>query len=123
MLPKLVYSKVVQSLKKMKVHWDQDRVDNPNMAPYEIDMSLKAHIETALREGKIGLSRTEKEVVINETIDYLRDKGMIVRSPYGGHIFPLPPGAVIPTKEEMIKRTQREIDQKFFGKPKDFTDE
>jgi hypothetical protein len=123
MLPKLVYSKVVQALKKMKEHWDLDRVENPNMAPYEIDIPLRAKIETAMREGGMHLPRDAKERTVEGTFDYLRSKGLIVRSPYGGHFFPLPPGAVIPTKEQLMKRINADIDRKFFGKPVDFTDD
>lgn len=121
MLPKLVYSKVLQSLRKMKIAWDQDRVDNPQLAPYEIDISLKMHIEAAMREGKMNMSIADREVVVIETIDYLRSKGLIVKSPYGGHIFPLPDGVSIPTKEEMVKRAKEEVDRAFFGKGKGST--
>lgn len=106
MLPKLVYSKVIQSLKKMEINWKQDRIDNPKMAPYEIDSSLVMSIENAMREGHMGMNLQDKKRVVQETFEYLVNKGLIVKSPYGGHIFPLPEGTIIPTKNELIRQIE-----------------
>ena len=122
MLPKLVYSKIVQSLKKMKVNWDQDRIDNPKTVPYEIDMSLRSAIERHIRERHMHLSRQDMQRVVDETVEYLFNKGLIVKRPYGGHFFSLPEDTVLPTKEELVKQLNAAAD-KFFGKPKDFTDD
>ena len=119
-LPKLTYSKVIQSLKKLQQHWEQDRKENP--VPYEIDTSLRRAIETAMRETNVTGPNQYKQNMVDETIEYLYHKGIIIKSPYGGHYFPLPPGTQLPTKEQLIKATTDKINQQFFGKPKDFTD-
>jgi len=108
----------------MKQAWDKDRIDHPETVPYEIDHSLKSNIERHVREGRVQYigGRSGMEVVVNETIEYLVTKGLIIKSPYGGHMFPLPTGIVLPTKEQFIKQTEAKLD-KFFGKPKDFTDD
>jgi len=122
MIPRPVHSKIMQSLRKMKEAWDQDRIDNPSQVPYEIDMSLKASIERHVREGRVQHNgRQGMEALIQETYDYLLKKGNIIKSPYGGHMFPLPEGVTLPTKEQFIKQTEAKLD-KFFGKPKDFND-
>lgn len=123
MLPKQVYSKIVQSLRDLKKSWDQDRVENPNQVPYEIDMSLRAAIERHVREGRVNCyGRQDMAILVDQTIEYLAAKGLIVKSPYGGHMFQVPVGTVLPTKEQFIKQTEAKLDR-FFGKPKDFTDD
>ncbi len=121
-LPKLVYSKVIQSLKSLKQSWDEDRKENPTKVPYEIDTSLKGMIERHIREGKVYCNNRDMAVLVQWTVNYLLQKGTIVKSPYGGIYFPLPEGTVLPTKEEFTKQTMAKYDS-FFGKPKDFTDE
>lgn len=123
MLPKPVYSKIIQELKKIKAAWDEDRAEDPKRAPYEIDSQLISTIEREMREGHVSLSIQAKKEKVNETLAYLEKQGLITKSPYGGYFFQLPQGTIIPTKDELIKATQRRIDQTFFGKPKDFTDE
>lgn len=122
MLPKLVYSKVLQSLTKIRKNWDEDRKENPTQVPYEIDSELKMAIERQIREGKVNCNKRDMEILTSKTIDYLASKGLIIKSPYGGHMFPLPAGVELPTKEAFIKQTKAHLDT-FFGKPKDFTDE
>jgi len=108
MLPKNVYSKVLQGLNHIRKQWDEDRAEDPKRVPYEIDMQLRLLIERCMREGKVRRS----EEFIRWTVDYLVEKGLIVRSPYGGHMFPLPPDAEpLPSKEEFIKQLESKIDE------------
>jgi hypothetical protein len=129
MLPKPVYSKIVQALKKMRVAWEADRAEDPNRAPYEIDSQLKMTIEREMREGRMSMDNTTRDQKIQETFAYLEKQGLITKSPYGGHFFPLPKDTVIPTKEELIAQTKKTIGRQnrttydpFFGKPQDFND-
>ena len=129
MLPKQVYSKIIQALKKMKTAWEADRAEDPNRAPYEIDIQLKMTIEREIREGRMSMNNADRDQQINETIAYLENKGLITKSPYGGHFFPLPDGTTIPTKEELIAQTKKTLGRQnrttydpFFGKPQDFND-
>jgi hypothetical protein len=109
MLPKIVYGKVMGSLKKMRTNWEQDRVENPNTVPYEIDISLRHSIETHMREGGVSVNRHVREQMIDEAFEYLVKQGTIVKSPYGGHMFPLPEGTTLPTREEFIETVKKTL--------------
>lgn len=111
MLPKRTFSLVMQQLKKIKKNWDEDRLENPNIAPYEITSQLKNAIEHAMRETSVSGSRTAKERAVDECIAYLINKGHIIGSPYGGVMFPLPEGQKLPSKEEMVKDIQRRFNE------------
>lgn len=106
MLPKAVYSKVIQGLRHIRKQWDEDRAEDPKRVPYEIDSQLRSMIERCIREGHMRRSAG----LVDWTIDYLVEKGEIVRSPYGGHMFPLPPDAEpLPSKEEFIRQVESKI--------------
>lgn len=109
MLPKNVYSKVIQSLKKMKTDWDEDRKENPSTVPYEIDSQLTMSIENHMREGHVHCSRQERDRLVKETFEYLCSRNMIVKSPYGGHMFPIPKDMALPTREELIEQTKKQL--------------
>ena len=129
MLPKPVYSKIVQALKKMRVAWEADRAEDPNRAPYEIDIQLKSIIEREMREGRMSMNNATRDQHVQETFEYLVKQKLITGSPYGGHFFPLPEGTTIPTKEEVVAQIKKTIGRQnrttydpFFGKPQDFND-
>lgn len=112
MLPKPVYSKIIQALKKMKTEWDEDRAEDPKRAPYEIDGQLRMTIEQEIRKGKVnchGIQNTK--ILIDQTIEYLLKQNIIAKSPYGGNFFPLPKDTVIPTKEELMIQVKNKLDQ------------
>ena len=106
MLPKADYSKVIQGLRHIRKQWDEDRAEDPKRVPYEIDNQLRSLIERCMREGKMRRS----EGMVQWTIDYLVEKGQIVRSPYGGLMFPLPPDAEpLPSREEFLWDVESKI--------------
>ena len=106
MLPKLVYSKVMQDLKRIRKNWDEDRAENPTRVPYEIDSELRYSIENAMREG--GMRRDPEAV--QDTIEYLIGKKIVVGSPYGGIMFPLPEDAPpLPTRKDLIEQTKERL--------------
>lgn len=107
MLPKIVYGKVLTSLKKMRTNWEQDRLDHPNTVPYEIDESLRYVIEKHLRDSGTRLDPHSRYQMISEAFDYLVKQNLIVKSPYGGHMFPMPEGTKLPTRQEIIENTKR----------------
>jgi len=108
MLPKTVYSKVIQGLRHIKKQWDDDRLEDPKRVPYEVDNQLRSMIERCMQEGKMQRST----VAIQDTIDYLLEKKELMKSPYGGIMFPLPTDAEpLPSKEEFIKQTKQIMDQ------------
>jgi len=112
MLPKAVYSKVLQGLKHIRKQWDEDRAEDPKRVPYEIDSQLRSLIERCMREGKMRRS----EDLVQWTINYLVEKGHIVWSPYGGLMFPLPPDAEpLPSKEEFLRDVESRIDDLMGG--------
>lgn len=106
MLPKATYSKIIQGLRHIRKQWDEDRAEDPKRVPYEIDSQLRAMIERRLREGHVRCN----ESTVSWTIDYLAEKGEIVRSPYGGYMFPLPPDAEpLPSKEEFLRDVESKL--------------
>lgn len=110
MLPKKVYSKVLQSLRKIKERWEEDRQEDPRLVPYEIDLELRGCIEMHMREGHVNFGgRSNREAKIDETVSYLREKGLIFRGPYGGH-FPVDVDEeTIPTKEQLVADIKRRL--------------
>lgn len=129
MLPKPVYSKIIQALKKMRIAWEADRAEDPKRAPYEIDNQLKMTIEREMREGRMSMNNADRDQKIQETFSYLEKQGIITKSPYGGYMFKISDGTAIPTKEELIDQTKKTIGRQnrttydpFFGKPQDFND-
>jgi len=108
MLPKAVYSKVIQGLRKIKEDWEEDRVDNPESVHYEIDSELKRLIKHCILEGRVNChGNMDREILTDQTIDYLIKKKILVGSSYGGVSFPLPEGhKKLPSKEEFIKEIQ-----------------
>lgn len=111
MLPKLVFSKILQSLKKIENSVREDRKENPNATPLEIDSCLRMAIETEIRIGGVGRDRKTNEKMINETIEYLVSKKLIIKTGYGGHTIPLIEGEKpLPSKEEVIKQIEAQID-------------
>ena len=111
MLTKRAYSKVIQGLRNIKASWLEDRRDNPNTVPYEIDCQLRHLIERAAREDHMNVGGSKNmEALCNQTIKYLIDKGHIIGSPYGGVMFPLPEDhAPLPSKQQLIEQTLRSI--------------
>ena len=119
MLPKKAYSKVIQGLKHIKKQWDEDRAENPNIAPYEIDSQLRRLIARCAREEHANVhGNKDMEILCDKTIKYLVEKKILVGSPYGGVFFPLPEGhAPLPSKERLIADTKKKMDDMdFFGK-------
>lgn len=112
MLPRPVYNKVLASLKFIKKQWDEDREENPSSVPYDIDSSLRMAIERHMREGHVRYhGSSHREQLIDGTVDYLREKGLIVRSPYGGHMFPLPDDHdPLPSKDELVEDIKKRLD-------------
>lgn len=112
MLPKKTFSLVVQGLKRIEKSWLEDRIENPHIAPYEIDIELKMLIERVMRDTHVHGSRSEKENMVQGCIEYLLKTGKIVGSPYGGTMFKLPENhAEIPTKEQLIESVNKRIDK------------
>jgi hypothetical protein len=107
MLPKRVYSKVVQRLKSMNEAWLLDRAEHPRQTPYEIDVEFRNFVERTLRDEKVYYrSNIERDYAINELFSYLVKTGKIVKSSYGGHMFSLPKDHdPLPGPEEMRKQT------------------
>lgn len=69
-------------------------------------------IERAMRETHVHGSRTEKENMIQECIEYLLKIDRIVGSPYGGIMFKLPEGhGCLPSKEELIEMIKFRIEK------------
>lgn len=119
MLPKKAYSKVIQGLKKIKADWDEDRRENPNIAPYEIDSQLRGLIARSAREEHANVhGNKDMEILCDQTIKYLVSKGILVGSPYGGVFFPLPEDhAPLPSKEELVKDVKKRMaNDAFFRK-------
>ena len=87
LLPKQAYSKLMQKIKKIRENWNADRQENT--LPYDIDHSLKSAISNCITESRIRTGGNEgRERLIADVIDHLASKGMIIKSPYGGHWFP-----------------------------------
>lgn len=109
-LPKRIYSNVIQGLKKMHKSWLEDRAENPHVVPYEIDSCLKMLIERCMNEGRmVTHGRENRERIVLATMSYLVEKGLIVKSPYGGHFFPLPDDTVLPSKEQLISNVKKRL--------------
>lgn len=118
MLPKRAFSKVQQALKKMRADWLEDRRENPNQVPYEIDSQLKRVIAGALREERVTGSRDYIDDLTADCFDYLVSKGQLIQSPYGGHMFPLPEDhAPLPSAKEHRQQVLKQMaNQGFFGR-------
>jgi hypothetical protein len=119
MLPKKAYSKVIQGLKHIKKQWDEDRAENPNTTPYEIDSQLRSLIARCAREEHANVhGNKDMEILCDQTIKYLVSKKILVGSPYGGVFFPLPEDhAPLPSKEELIKDIKAKMtNDAFFSK-------
>lgn len=116
MIPKRAFSKVVQSLKRIEQNWLQDRKDNPNTVPYEIDSELTSAIERALREEGVSVSRDQRSRLVFDCVAYLVKTGKIVKSPYGGHMFNVPDGhEPLPSRDEFVADALKRLnDSKFF---------
>lgn len=113
MLPKNIYSKVIQGLKPIKAAWDKDRQENPHLTPYEVTHQVKNLIERCITEGKMkhlgGV--IGRQNIVEETIEYLTDRGILMASPYGGEVmFPIDK-STIPTKEQVIQQAHKQMDQ------------
>jgi hypothetical protein len=107
MLPRIVYGKVLASLKQIRTNWEQDRLDHPNTVPYEIDESLRYVIEKHLRDSGTRVDSHTRHQMIGDAFDYLVKQNLIMKSPYGGgHMFPMPEGTKLPTRQEIIKQVQ-----------------
>lgn len=115
MLPKKAYNKVLQGLKHIRANWDEDRVENPRSVPYEIDNELDILIERCIREERVNCHGTSnRDILIKQTKHYLIEKGLVVGSPYGGIMFPLPEdNAPLPSKEEFIADVKKRLDINF----------
>lgn len=101
LLPKQVYSKLIQGMRPLREDWEKDRLEDLNRPPYDVEHSLRRLIDRCITEGRmhVGGSRN-RELLASKVIDYLLEKGLITKCPYGGYYFPLPEGTKLPTIEE-----------------------
>ena len=112
MLPKKVYSQVLQKLRHIKTQWDEDRIENPKRVPYEIDSQLRHLIDACITEGHVHChGNKNREILIDQTVNYMVEKGILIGSPYGGVMFPLPVDAPpLPSEEELIAEIHRQLE-------------
>jgi Cft2 family RNA processing exonuclease len=111
-LTKKAYTAVLGRLKKVNESWLQDRVENPHMVPYEIDCELDRMIVDEARKDGMRVSNRDSEELCRQVKNYLCTKGIIVGSPFGGVMFPLPKDhAPLPSKEQFVENVKNEIDK------------
>jgi hypothetical protein len=90
MLPRPVYNKVLQDLKRIKKSWDEDGAEDPNKTTYDISLELASSIEHAIKTGKVNChGQQDIDILVDQTCKYLLKTGLIIRSPYGGYSFPI----------------------------------
>lgn len=101
LLPKQVYSKLIQGLRPIRESWEKDRLEDLSRPPYDIEHSLRSLIDRCITEGRMHVGgNRNREILTDKVIKYLLDKGLITKCPYGGYYFPLPDGTKLPTLEE-----------------------
>lgn len=84
-LPKIAYNQVLKRLIKIKANWDEDRIDHPDILPYDIDIELRSNIQEVMQENHIRYTTEHVDAVIH----YLIDSGKLAGNCYGGITFPL----------------------------------
>lgn len=94
----MVYRKFLKSIEVIKQRHDQDRVEHPSAMPTEIDIPVRESVRRHCQEDR----RRFSEPFAKEVFEHLVDKGLIVPSPYGGHMFPY--SGNLPSREEVEDR-------------------
>ncbi len=109
-LPKKVFTALVGDLKRIKADWDQDRLEKPNLAPYEVDSQIASLIRHHMREIRASGDTRKDTLIVEEFIAYMIKQGTLMKSPYGGTMFKIDV-ATIPAKEELVKQIHATIDK------------
>lgn len=101
---KHTFKKLMKSIEFLKAQDDLDRKESPKRIPIEWDSSIKERIRNACREDK----KQYTEAFANNFIEeMLVEKGILIKSPYGGHMFPH--NQTLPSKEEFIASIHKEL--------------
>lgn len=96
-----MYRKFLKSIEKIKAFHDLDRVENPGAVPAEIDIPVIDSIRRHCFEDR----RRYSDGFANLVFEHLVEKAIIVKSPYGGHMFPYV--GDLPSEEEVRDRVQK----------------
>lgn len=104
---KHTFKKLIKSIEHLKSQDDLDRKENPSRVPMEWDSSIKELIRISCREDH---KRYTEDFANNFIEEMLVEKGLLVKSPYGGHMFPLPAGVTLPSKEEFVAMIHAKLD-------------
>ena len=104
---KAVYKKFLKAVEHFKKQDDVDRQESPRQVPLEWDSSIKDSIRRLCREDR----RRYSDEFADELFDHLVELNLMIKSPYGGHMFPLPPNSEpLPTREEFVEDIKRRLD-------------
>jgi len=113
LLPKIAYNQLLKKIEHIKAAWLEDRKENPKMVPYDVKSNLTHAIERIVREHHIhcgGLKGTEQ--FVNNMLEYLIAKKIIIGHPLGGCMFELPKDhAPIPSEAEFVAQVKQQLKQ------------
>lgn len=104
MLSKKSYGQVVKGLERIRKHHDEDRKENPGLAPCSYKSQILRMIEATLRANHERYTDSLGE----ETVKYLAKQGLIV--PYLGNDYTFPSSEPLPSREEVIKQTHAALE-------------
>ena len=111
-LTKKAYTALLGRIKRIHASWLEDRKENPNQVPYEIDIELDRAILDEARKDKMQVSNRDVDVLCGQVKKYLLEKGIITGSPYGGTMFQLPQDhKPLPTKDELIHQIKTKMEK------------
>ncbi len=104
---KAVYKKFLKSIEHFKKQDDLDRQESPRQIPLEWDSSIKNSIRGLCREDR----RKYSDGFADELFEHVVELGLMIKSPYGGHMFPLPPNAEpLPTREQFVADIKQRLE-------------
>lgn len=104
---KVVYKKFLKAIEHFKKQDDLDRQESPRLIPLEWDPSIKNSIRKLCQEDR----RRYSEEFAEELLEHATGLGLLIKSPYGGHMFPLPPNSdPLPTREEFVADIKQRLD-------------
>jgi len=102
---KTIYKEFLKSIEFLKKQDDEDRNEDPKRIPLEWDISIKEQIRKYCRKDH----KRYTEEFAEDVMRHLVEKGILIKSPYGGYMFPLPTGTNLPSKTEFIEKVMRDM--------------
>ena len=106
LVPKICYGQIIKGLDRLKDDNKRDIQEHPNAVRVDYQPCVVRLIEKAMRANHQRCSPH----LCDQVIDYLKEKGILIDY-LGGCQFP---GTVLPTEQEIVEKTEKEI-KKIFG--------